>query len=158
MILRALDSSNTGSIYSVSCALSYAIQKNVTLINLSLGYYGDVDSILHHYIALCANPAHPIRVFAAAGNTPGDHNSALCNHNSHNQLSDSMKFYPACFSKEFDNITSVTQISKADSSCFYQNFSDEYITLGIYDSIYCCETPVDFMHPKNNFYQTNKFF
>src|SRR6185295_9672097 len=77
MILKALDSNKTGSVFSVSCALSYAAQNNVTVINASLGYYsqGPVDPILQKYVLLCTNrQPNPAFVFAAAGNTRGDRN------------------------------------------------------------------------------------
>ena len=63
-----------GNTFSVSCGLSYAVQKQATLVNASLGYYshGQVDPILLHYVRLCndANP-DPIPILAAAGNIAG---------------------------------------------------------------------------------------
>jgi hypothetical protein len=51
MELKAFDKKGKGTIYSVSCALSYAIKNHVTLINTSWGYYDTaVDSVLLYYI------------------------------------------------------------------------------------------------------------
>ena len=157
MILKALDSNNRGSIFSVSCALSYATQKNATLINLSLGYYGKPDSILSHYLELSAAHNPSIEIFAAAGNTPGNHTHELCEHNNSNLLTGSNSFYPACFSKDFNNITSVTQISKEDSACYYQNYSNQFINLGVQDTSNCCATLVGFMNSDMRYFEGSSF-
>ena len=160
MILKALDKNNRGSIFSVSCALSYAIQKQATVINLSLGYYGEVDSILHYYLKLC-NSANPsIQVFAAAGNTTGSHNSSnLCNTGTNNnKLSlGGRLFYPACFTTEFNNITSVTQLNQPDEPCFYQNYSNQLISLGIYDKTNCCAIKVGFSTNTSQYFEGSSF-
>lgn len=145
MILKALDENKKGSIFSVSCALSYAIQNKADLINLSLGYYGTPDSILHHYLGL-SNSANPsIPVFAAAGNTTDTPHvpSNLCNQiDNHNRLGGSRLFYPACFSADLSNITSVTQMSNENLPCFYQNYSSHFIQLGVLIKTTCCAIAV----------------
>ena len=149
MILKALNEKNEGSIFSVSCALSYAIQKKANVVNLSLGYYGVADSILYHYLELCNSAKPVIEVFAAAGNTPGTHNpSDLCNANSlkHNNIlaTGQNMFYPACFTTEFNNMISVTQLSQPNKPCYYQNYSNQLVSLGIIDTTNCCATQVSF--------------
>ncbi|MEO6843700.1 MAG: S8/S53 family peptidase [Ginsengibacter sp.] len=161
MILKALNEKNQGSIFSVSCALSYAIQKKADVINLSLGYYGAADSILHHYLELC-NSSHPvIEVFAAAGNTAGAHNpSDLCNANSsgNNLLAvGKPMFYPGCFTTEFNNMISVTQISRPNKPCNYQNYSNQLVSLGILDKKNCCAIKVDFADSNNSLYEGSSF-
>lgn len=159
MILKALNKNNQGSIFSVSCALSYAIQKNATIVNLSLGYYGKRDPILQHYLQLCERPNSPIELFVAAGNIPGNRGN-LCNiNNGRNLLPKGFGFfYPACFTSNFSNITSVTQIRKENSPCFYQNYSNQFISLGLYDTLNCCSMQVGFLGTLNtNFYEGSSF-
>ena len=157
MILKALNNTNQGSIFSVSCALSYAIQKKANVINLSLGYYGLGDSILRHYLELCNSAKPVIEVFAAAGNTTGTHNPLdLCNANSlkHNNIlaTGQNMFYPACFTTDFNNLTSVTQLSQPTNPCYYQNYSNRLVSLGIIDKTNCCAMRVSF-----NLYEGSSF-
>ncbi len=149
MILKALNEKNEGSTFSVSCALSYAIQKKANVINLSLGYYGVADSVLYHYLKLCNSAKPVIEVFAAAGNTTDVHNASdLCNPNSlhHNNMlaAGHTMFYPACFTTEFNNMISVTQLNQPNKPCYYQNYSNQLVSLGIIDTANCCATQVSF--------------
>jgi Subtilase family len=158
MILKALDKNDHGSTFSVSCALSYAIQNHATIVNASLGYLGSADSILKHYIDLCANhKPNPVQLFVAAGNTQEQHrDSAICSVNiNNNLLTPGSLFYPAGFSKEFDNITSVTQIREPGASCYYQYFSNDYVSLGVLNS-FCCYFKVDF-RTTDNYYEGSSF-
>ena len=164
MILKALDKNDVGSIFSVSCALSYATQKNANVVNASLGYYGDVDSVLQHYIMQTNNhQSSKIWLFLAAGNTVTDYPhrpSKLCNGGfNQNQLTAARLFYPACFNKQFSNITSVTQVNNqnADASCFYQNYSNEYVNLGVQNKDNCCAFKVDFRQTQPQFYEGSSF-
>jgi Subtilase family len=150
MSIRAFDDSEKGSIYTVSCAMSYAIQKKADYINASWGYFGQEDPVLKNYISKANN--NEIRIIAAAGNTPGKHDpSKVCSTNTANPVNnldmlnqmDTILFYPACFAPEFKNLVSVTQVDLTSSMlvpqppalknlfpCFYQNYSSNYITLG----------------------------
>lgn len=159
MILKALDKNNSGSIFSLSCALSYAIQKKATVVNASLGYYGSADSILYHYLRTGADQSPAIQVFAAAGNTSGAHTPAnFCNPAfNNNELGDTLLFYPACFSVDLKNITSVTQLSKIDEACFYQNYSNKFITLGVLNKNSCCEMPANFQGNAIGNYEGSSF-
>ncbi len=159
MILKALSDSSVGTVFSVSCALSYARQKNATLINLSLGYYGAADSILHHYLKLCDSISPAIEVFAAAGNTEGVHlDTSICTvADNHNQLAFGRLFYPACFSVDLNHFTTVTQINNGSDPCFYQNYSDKYVSLGILDKNYCCAFYVGFAKANLTYYEGSSF-
>lgn len=152
MVLKVLDNHKTGSTFTVSCALSYAIQKQATLVNASLGYYstGEVDSVLRHYLKLCSQAApHPIQVLAAAGNLPGSHDKPLCHDaDNGNELNRTRLFYPACFNVDFTNIISVTGLSSSGMACFYQNYSSSFVTVGVVTnpgSGNCCKFPVEFL-------------
>ena len=46
MVLKAFDANANSSLFSVSCALKYAIDHNASLINTSWGYYGRRDPVL----------------------------------------------------------------------------------------------------------------
>ena len=161
MILKALNGKGHGSIFSVSCALSYAIQKQANLINLSLGYYGPGDSILHHYLELCNSSDPVIEVFAAAGNTTGTHNASdLCiaNSSDNNLLAvGKPMFYPACFTTDFHNIISVTQLKKPTEPCYYQNYSNQLVSLGIINTTNCCAIQVGFAGISPNYYEGSSF-
>lgn len=159
MILKALNDSGVGSIFSVTCALSYARQKNATIINMSLGYYGAADSILHHYLKLCDSVAPAIEVFAAAGNTEDDHkkDTTCFVGNNQNQLAFGRLFYPGCFSTDLNYFTTVTQINNGRDPCFYQNYSDKYVTLGVFDTNYCCATYTGFMGGGYAFHEGSSF-
>src|SRR6185312_12759085 len=152
MVLKVLDHNKKGSTFTVSCALSYAIQQHATLINASLGYYskGETDSVLQYYAGLAdsASP-NPIPVLAAAGNLPGRHDMPLCGDpHPGNELSAKRLFYPACFSTKYTNVISVTGLRDPQSSCFYQNYSNTYISIGVVTnpgSSNCCRFPVEFL-------------
>ncbi len=152
MILKVLDERGQGNTFSVSCGLSYAIQKKATLVNASLGYYsqGHPDSILLHYVRLC-NDAQPasIPILAAAGNTPGKHfRGFLCNPAPKtNELTSTKTFDPASFSKQLPNVISVTTLQNATKACFYQNYSNDYVNVGVANGsgASCCKFAVPFL-------------
>ncbi len=128
------------------------------MINLSLGYYGAPDPVLYNYLSLCATAQPAIHVFAAAGNLPQPHPAPICDNSaSANLLTDKHLFYPACFSYFFSNVTSVTQLSSIVAPCKYQNYSNKYITLGIYDKANCCTVPVDYVKQGNEYYEGSSF-
>ena len=145
MILKALDKNKHGSTFTVSCALSYAIQNNARVVNASLGYYEmnkKVDSVFRHYIKLCSSATpNSIFIISAAGNTAPPHpGNKLCDSamNS-NELKSSRLFYPACFSDEMQNVITVTGLSSGNSgACFFQNYSAKYVTLGVKNKLTCC--------------------
>jgi hypothetical protein len=134
MILKALDSNKRGSTFTVSCALSYAIQHKAAIINASLGYYDyrhTIDSVFRHYVELAKTKTIPL--FAAAGNLFTTKDPTLVCHDAavSNLLEYRRRFYPACFSTDFDNVLTVTGVTKFHGSCFYQNYSSTYVTLGV---------------------------
>lgn len=133
MILKALDSTKRGSVFSVSCALSYARQNNATVVNASLGYYGESDPVLFHYIKRCNNSTNnPILIFAAAGNILGERNKDLCTPpRSTNQLTDFNTFYPACWSTQLKHVITITGLNTFGQSCYYQNYSNTFVSLGV---------------------------
>jgi hypothetical protein len=160
MVLKALDYKEQGSTFTVSCALSYAIQNHATLINASLGYYsyknGEIDSVLLHYLNLCKtqNEGQPIYVIAAAGNSDLPHNLDYCtlpdpaNNLLKNDQSGTKLFYPACYNDNLNNVISVTGLSTPNTSCYYQNYSQRYVSLGVLNKSKvngCCQFMIPIM-------------
>ncbi|HEV3222480.1 MAG TPA: S8 family serine peptidase [Puia sp.] len=161
MSIRAFDKGEKGSIYTVSCALSYAIQHKADYINASWGYYGAQDPVLRRYIKIADRAS--IRVIAAAGNSPIIHETAKICKKLDNDLNDLDRldikdslFYPACFASTIDNVVSVTQLSPDAPAvfpnavpCYYQNYSPKYITVGALDknprNDVCCTFSIPFM-------------
>jgi hypothetical protein len=162
MSIRAFDNQEKGSIYSASCALSYAIQQHADYINASWGYYGKEDEVLKYYIKKA--DSQNIRILAAAGNTPGHHESTdVCsqvinNQNDLNRLKgqDSL-FYPACFAPGVQNVVSVTQLNQINTSstdisipCNFQNYSGYFITVGVVHNTPpnegCCKFNIPFLN------------
>lgn len=149
MVLKVLNANRSGSTFSVSCALRYALQHHATLINASLGYYspGDIDSVLKRYVDLCKTSQPQIPIVAAAGNVVGFHYPPLCNSTlnlTHNELTHQSRrlFYPGCFSTdENSNIITVTGLQTPTMVCNYQNYSQEFVTIGVLtnpSSSACC--------------------
>jgi Subtilase family len=168
MVLKVLDSNRTGSTFTVSCALRYALQNKATMVNASLGYYGtsdEADSVLLYYVNLCKNN-HPfsLPIIAAAGNLPGAHGSdSLCatlKTPVRNELTNSRKFYPACFSTECNNVICVTGLHNINEPCYYQNFSDIFVSVGVITNPkndFCCSFLVSFLNRKKIAYEGSSF-
>jgi hypothetical protein len=56
MVLKVLNNKREGTTFGLSCGLSYAAQNKATVVNASLGYYGNIkskDSVLMKYIIDC---------------------------------------------------------------------------------------------------------
>ena len=158
MELKAFDKNGKGTIYSVSCALSYAIKNHVTLINTSWGYYGDaVDSVLEYYVKRASDMSIP--VITAAGNQkePPSHSPPYCDNTvpEQNRLSLSHQFFPASLSPNYPNLISVTGLSQGNLPnqllpCKYQNFCDTIVTVGVFNKPrqqqqVCCQYSIEFL-------------
>jgi Subtilase family len=146
MVLKVLDNNRIGSSFSVSCALSYAHKNHATMINASLGYYTDtsaIDPFLKYYADLCSTDGIPI--LAAAGNLPGQHLPPICaDAGPGNQLTKKRRFYPAYYNAA----TAVTGLRDLNHACFYQNYSDDVVAVGVRTPSAggnCCKFYVDFL-------------
>jgi subtilisin family serine protease len=160
MILKALDDSGHGTIFSVSCAIGYAICHQATLINASWGYYGAPDPTLQQYITLSNTSGIPF--IAAAGNTPPPHSQSFCQAslNPAGNLNNNTPFYPACFvSNNLPDLISVANMrlgsnnsaAAQDSACYYQNYSPTYVSTGVVNtnSTQCCQYDLPYGVPTN---------
>jgi hypothetical protein len=143
MILKALDDSGKGDLFSLCCALGHAVRNHAKVINISAGYYGEENEVLNYYLHFCKMNGIP--VIAAAGNYEGKRDRTVCDPAVNNgaALGDGLFFYPACVSPDTSlySVMSVTGLRTSDSSCYYQNFSSKYVTVGVMNKINeanCC--------------------
>jgi subtilisin family serine protease len=153
MILKALDDHGAGTIFSVACAISYAICHHATVINASFGYYGAPDPILLQCIL--NSGAANIPVIAAAGNVGPPHVATLfCSSNNlPDNLGQNNLFYPACFADTMGlmNLISVANVNQpigqSIGACFYQNHSPKYVSTGVLNtnSNDCCQYNIPFL-------------
>jgi hypothetical protein len=69
--------------------------------------------------------------------------------NSANELKPGHLFYPACSNnQEYFLVISVTGFSSPGIPCFYQNYSREYVNLGVnnrFTDLNCCSYKLDFI-------------
>ena len=138
MVLKAMDSLGVGSTFSVTCALSYAIQNKASLVNMSFGYYGRSHRILKQYIERASKDS--IVMVCAAGNVDGVR-TELCSTTLDvgHELTSGRQFFPACYSREYPaNVITVAGLNTALGPCYYQNYSNTYVTLGIMNTQNCC--------------------
>ncbi|MDI3319165.1 S8/S53 family peptidase [Pinibacter soli] len=150
MVLKVLDAHGHGSVFSVSCGLAYARKNNASVINASLGYYGAKDPVFTKYFTKIYDSTV---IVAAAGNDTSEHhdNNKLCYQpvKSSNELTSLHMFFPACFSKSTADLISVTGLTGNKDSiwpCYYQNYSGEYVTMGVLkNDTGCCTMNVPFL-------------
>ncbi len=133
LALKALDDTGSGTLFDFICALSYAIQQKATVINASMGYYGERNEALDAYLEKAMRDSIPL--VAAAGNDTLEHKSPDCFHqlNANNLLNTGHLFFPACnaLDQRKFNVISVTGFSSPGMPCYYQNYSENYVTLGV---------------------------
>jgi subtilisin family serine protease len=149
--LKALDSTGSGNLFDFLCALSYAIQQKVSAINASMGYYGEPNEVLEKYLRKSTFDSIP--VMAAAGNDTSAHTMSDCsNHlNAANLLNSPQHlFFPACnaFEKYNLDVIAVTGFSSPGMPCYYQNYSDAFVTLAVLNQrneTACCNYSINFI-------------
>lgn len=150
MVLKVLDAHGHGSVFSVSCGLAYARKNNASVINASLGYYGERDSVFSRYFTKIYDST--VIVAAAGNDTIKPHeNEKLCYQpvKPSNELTKHHLFFPACFSASTEDLISVTGLTGNKDAiwpCYYQNYSDVFVTLGVLKSdTGCCTMSVPFL-------------
>jgi hypothetical protein len=149
MVLKVLDAHGHGSVFSVSCGLAYARKNNASVINASLGYYGEKDSVFTRYFTKIYDSTI---IVTAAGNdtTKPHHSNRLCKQpvKPSNELRAGHLFFPACFSDSTEDLISVTGLTGSNETiwpCYYQNYSDVYVTLGVLKTgSECCTMTIPF--------------
>ncbi len=113
MPIKVLDSGGSGSFAAIAAGFDFASQRNVKILNASLG--GPVDAqVLRD--AVQRSRAAGVLIFAAAGNDAED-----------NDLVDS---YPCDYSTEFDNVVSVAATNNLDDLASFSNFGATSVNIG----------------------------
>jgi hypothetical protein len=133
MTLKAADAAGRGTLFEYTCALAFAINNNANVINSSMGFYGQPTEVIESYLRLAKSKN--IAVVAAAGNGDSTHDVPLCRGdiNPANKLQSPRLFYPAVFAQDQEHymILSVTGKSEPGNPCYHQNYSSDYVTLGV---------------------------
>lgn len=150
MILKAADSLGHGNLFEYACALAYAIRNKATVINSSMGFIGDENSLIEYYAAWAKRDSIPI--VAAAGNADNAHAEPLCRQDIDpaNRLQPGRMFYPAVLARNMlrFSVISVAGVSQPGLSCYYQNYSPDYVTLGVMNQLAepnCCAYRLPFI-------------
>lgn len=142
-----LDENKEGLLFDALCAFEYVIAINDTIynkatkiraINASWGFYGFENEALKHGIEKLKQKN--ILLVTAAGNSDEkcDKCEELEPNNIRNLSLRKKKFYPACYSKEFENVISVTSLM-VNGDLFQspnQNYSDEFVDIGVQSDNY----------------------
>jgi hypothetical protein len=143
MTLKPADATGRGTLFEYTCALAFAINNNANVINSSMGFYGPPTELIESYLRLAKSKN--IAVVAAAGNGDSTHDMPLCRGdlNPANKLQSPRLFYPAVFAQDQEHymILSVTGESEPGNPCYHQNYSSDYVTLGVVNmpqSSSCC--------------------
>lgn len=122
--MKVLNGHNQGDLYGLMCAMKTAQKNGVKVFNMSLGYYGGLDSLFRKYVA----GAHQagIWIIVAAGNHLVDSTGL-----NRNLTTLKPQFYPATFAAEFNRVVPVTTVSKDANglvaACVRQNYTKEYV-------------------------------
>lgn len=138
MILKTHDYRGVGLLFDIFCAFEYILlQKDVTIINASWGFYGRPCPGLFSYLKEFAK--RKIWFVTAAGNS----NDFEDNFRVHElSLKSSTERYPACHSENFDNVLSVTtalnikSIDSTNASAYseiqpFENYSNRFVDVAI---------------------------
>lgn len=152
MVVKVMDSLGQGSVFELCCGISYAAENNATVINTSMGYYGTADAVLKYYAEKCHMRSIPI--VAAAGNDTLERvqgEECTENINDRNKLKDpDHLFYPGCLASESKySVISVTGFKIPGVPCYYQNYSRDFVTMGVMNERTernCCKYQLPFIN------------
>lgn len=121
-------------LFSILCGFAYAANCGAKIINASFGFYAAKDSnpplILAEFVKKYLTDKN-ILLVCAAGNVDADKLIGRTQTESIRNL-DVYPFYPACLSKDFENVIAVTTISpQEDEVSPSQNFSNNIVDVGV---------------------------
>ncbi len=133
LTMRVLNNDNKGDLFSLMCAMSQAKKMGARIFNMSLGYYGPVDTLFEEHMEQLA--ADKIWVVTAAGNAGDGFDSGDSNLPENRDLAlrpVESRFYPAYFSKNMQHVIAVTSVSGSpDQTCDLQNYGKEVVDVGV---------------------------
>lgn len=131
--VKTFNSAGFGTLFDVLCAFRYVINRKrsepaLRIINCSWVAHFGTDNEPVSWLREIFQELHKEKIFvvAAAGNR-------LENSNHGNELSANLMLYPACFSKEFDNVITVTTArgDKPNDITSFENYGRTYVDIGV---------------------------
>lgn len=139
MILKVLDSKNQGDYFDILCGILYAYQNNASILNLSLGYYGQRSDFLKKFLEAknFKNPKTDLPynqnkwIITAAGNIDTQADFLETTFHKRNLSTRKNTFYPAYFAKDLNNVLAITSIESFERVASNQNFSKKVVDLGV---------------------------
>lgn len=167
--VKVFDSAGKGNLFNILCALAYATNAKVNIIQASFGFYTYSDTnwiyaraavtLFSKYIEHYIND-NGILMVAAAGNDNTDEDASYLKQigvpNANPRNLDSNKFYPACFSAYNKNIITVTTVGSSPASVSpLQNHSKRKVDIGVYcdtiiNGLYAFADPLPLLAPKGS--------
>ncbi len=164
MALKTHDADGTGDLFSSICAMQYALNKGVNIINASWGFYYYQDNphpFMENFIKKELQPRGILFVTAAGNSIPElDANAQAEYFKQHgDSLPDALlrnleihNFYPACFGAPNSNIIVATTTDGKRVSPT-QNYSSKYVDLGVVaDSVTDDQMTFQFPFPGFDYY------
>lgn len=123
-------------LFSILCGFAYAANCGAKIINASFGFYSakgtrDAPAILAQFVERLLTEKK-ILLIAAAGNVNA--NESIGRHTAEDIRNlDWHPFFPACLSKNFENVLAVTTVSDGDGKVSpSQNYSNTVVDIGVY--------------------------
>lgn len=151
------DSEGKSDLFSVLCGFAYAANCGARIINASFGFYAKQNSgppaLLKVFVQKHLT-GNNILLIAAAGNINYQEDRQFRGYKKSNPRNlDEHPFYPACLSKDFENVLAVTTVlvneEEADV-CPTQNFSDHVVDIGVNCDMVADDGDFKFFRPFNN--------
>jgi hypothetical protein len=136
--VKIFNSNGQGTLFGMLCGFAYASGAGAKIINASFGFYHyadtanalKVENMLGAFMNKYLNATGMLLV-AAAGNDDSAEDVAFqsINHTTYYRYLDSNRFYPAWFAKSWNNVITVTTVSRQQPSPL-QNASNDVVDVG----------------------------
>lgn len=132
--VKVHNSSGKSDLFSVLCGFAYAAKCGAKIVNASFGFYSakntQAPTILTQFLKKHLTDNN-ILLIAAAGNVNADECIGRENEEAVRNL-DLHPFFPACLSKDFENVIVVTTVSGDEGKVSpSQNFSTAIVDIGV---------------------------
>lgn len=113
LTIKALAQNQRGTLFDIACGLKYAEEKEVDIINMSMGYRGEESEILGSIFSDLKE--NGILVVTSAGNDT-----------SNNELN---PHWPSNFKDQYDNVLSVAAVDATNNLATFSNYSSELVDI-----------------------------